>query len=274
MSDARNPERFPDDIKQAISRITSVVAGFAGTTFSEDEDGETDIDLTGVSVDQWALRDFARYFSERCAQLNIPYVLKYARDVQAVKQIKSDLASAGRSGNMSLRAYLDWAFDNRQMMMEKEAYFTLGTVQKYVTHFLQSLPDEDEHRPSWGDAIGPLMLEEYKMNRVIGLLVRFGIPLTAIFLRHAGFGDDRILQGISSRLSELAAEAKYEAVARVARQSISSSPYPDTFPMLDWRTKLTEIWDVSGCRAQAWWRETDYGGRPYIEYDEFVLPLM
>ena len=273
MTDVRDPANFPDDIKQAIDKVASVVAGFAGTTFNEDEGGG-DLDLVGVSVDQWGLKDFARYFADKCAQLHVPYVLKFARDVQSVKQIKADLSSVGRASNLDIKSYLDWSFDNRQMIMEKDVYFTLGTVQKYVNYFLQSLPDDDDHRPSWGDALGPMMLEEYNLNRAMGLLIRFGIPLAAVFLRHAGFSDERIMQGFGGRLTELATNQRFDAVAKIARQSISSSPYPEGFPMIDWRSRFSEIWDVAGCRAQSWWREADYGGRPYIEYDAFLSPNM
>lgn len=272
MTDVRDPANFPEDITQAIDKVASVVSGFAGTTFSEEDTG--DPDLLNLSVDQWGLKDFATYFSDKCASLHIPYVLKYARDVQGVKQIKADLSSTGRASNLDLKAYLDWAFDNRHMIIEQETYFTMGTIQKYVNHFMQSLPDDDDHRPSWGDALGPLMLDEYTTNKVMGLILRFGLPLTAIFMRHAGFTDERVSQGVGSRLTELAAEQKFDAVAKIARQSISCSPYPHEFPMLDWRLRFSEIWDVSGCRAQSWWREADYGGRPYIEYDAFLPPNM
>ena len=273
MSDVRDPDNFPADIKQAIEQVTSIVAGFAGTTFEEDTSG-SDSDLIGLSVDQWGLKDFARYFSDKCEELHVPYVLKYARDVQCVKQIKADLSSAGRAANLDLKFYLDWAFDNRQMIVEKDGYFTLGTVQKYVNYFLQTLPDDGNHRPSWGDALGPAMLGEYKTNKLMGLLVRFGIPLAAIFLKHAGFSDERVKQGLASRLTELAADGRHLIVAKIARATINLSPYPEGFPMRDWRSAFADIWDISGCRSQSWWRDADYGGMPYVEYDAFLMPGM
>ena len=165
MTNARNPDNFPDDVKTAADNICSIVNRFEQSTFAGSE--ASDNDLLEQSVTQWGLKEFARYFLQMCVSSGVPYVLKYVRDVQSVKQIKADLSSVGRASNDDLKSYIDWAFDHRDMITEKDGYFTLGTIQKHVNHFLQSLPSDDSHRPSWGDALGPLMLEEYNANKVV-----------------------------------------------------------------------------------------------------------
>ena len=60
-----------------------------------------------------------------------------------------------------------------------------------------------------------------------------------------------------------------ETIQDVARRSISSSPFPDWFPLLDWRERFAPIWESSFCTAKGWWYAEDDDGRPYSEYEDF-----
>jgi len=124
-------------------------------------------------------------------------------------------------------------------------------------------------RPSWGTPLAESMVIEYRTNGSLGLLTRFGIPLTAAILIKA-YPEARVVKGVAAKLAELVESRDLDAVCRIARQSIVASPYVDGFPLLDWRERFAEIWDTVGCRSQAWWRDGDYAGKAYIEYDGLI----
>jgi hypothetical protein len=270
-SDPRDPDNWPDEVRRSADAMVSVLSMFVGVTAmvpveTEDDDGS---DPSVLPVGEWSLRNFAQHFARQCEQHGLPYVLKYQRDVQAMKQIRADLSSVGRGSNDDLKAFLDWTFSHHEMISEKRGHFTTGSIQAYVSHFLQTIPDETLPRPSWGSPLAENMLIEYRENGSLGLLIKFGIPLAAIFLGKV-YPLDRVVLGIGSRLAKMVEARKLDDVCRVARQSIVSSPYLKQFPLLDWRDQYSEMWEVSGCRGQAWWRDEDYPGQPYIEYDGFV----
>jgi len=261
----RDAANFPEDVLKVIDQIQKVVKDFADTTISS---SEATIKIVTSDIESWTLKDFARYFADKCPQFDIPFVLQFNRDVSGIKSIKENLMIAARGGNKDLKQYIDWAFDNRNMIINKDKYFTIGTIAKHINLFLQSLPDDDNYRPSWGEKLLPLMIGEYQKNKAVGLLVRFGIPLTAAFMRMAKLQDSQIKSGIGDRLTGLVSDKEYQVIAKIARQSTNCSPYPDNFFMIDWRDEFSPIWDISGCKTQSWWHE-DFVGQPYTEYDEF-----
>lgn len=269
--DPRDPKNWPAAVVRSADALVEVVSSFEGEmavvevpTSKVGRDGIDDLPF-----DRWGNREFATYFARQCDEHLIPYVINYPRDVQAMKQIRADLSSVGRGSNDDMRAFLDWTFINRSMISERRGHFTTGSIQGFVSHFLQTIPDETLPRPSWGSPLGENMIIEYKENGSLGLLMRFGIPLAAAFLGKV-YPAERVAIGIGSRLAKMIEARAIEDVCKIARQSITASPYIDGFPLLDWRDRFSEIWDVAGCRSQTWWRNDDYPGRPYLEYDEFV----
>lgn len=269
--DPRDPANWPTEIARSADAIVSVLGRFSGEVELVTVEPSRDIfvDLSDLPVEQWSLRDFARYFSEQCTQHQVQYVLRYQRDVQAMKQVRSDLSSVGRGTNAELKAFLDWTFVNRQMIVERRGHFTTGSIQAFVSQFLQTIPDDNMPRPSWGSPLAENMIIEYRENGSLGLLVRFGIPLAAVFLGKV-YPEERVALGIGQRLAKLVEARRIDDIWRIARQSIVASPYLSGFPLLDWRERYSEVWEFSACRSEAWWRNDDYPGSPYIEYDAFL----
>lgn len=267
----RDPKNWPEEVRDSADAIVGVLSRFVGVTAmvpveTDDDDGS---DPSVLPIEEWSLRHFAQYFARQCEEHGLSYVLKYQRDVQAMKQIKADLSSVGRGKNQDLKSFLDWAISHHAMISERRGHFTTGSIQAFVSHFLQTIPDDTLPRPSWGSPLAENMIIEYRENGSLGLLVRFGIPLTASFLNKV-YPLDRIAMGIGGRLAKMVEARKLDDICRVARQSIVASPYLPEFPLLDWRERYSEMWKVSGCRGQAWWRDDDYPGQPYIEYDAFI----
>ena len=131
----------------------------------------------------------------------------------------------------------------------------------------------DEERTLGRDLLAD-MRREYRGDKTAGLLRKYGIPLTAAwFLKlKPDYPLETIVEGIEGRLRAWLELDDLELIQDVARKSITSSPNPDWFPLLDWRERFSELWERSFSTKQGWWREEDYVGRPYTEYDELRSP--
>ena len=223
-------------------------------------------------VEEWSWRDISMWFSAECKRRFVPFVLRYERDIGIIKEIHSDLASVGRDTKSDVRGMISWAFENQDRILEAEGSFTLSSIRGCINLYLQNNPIEAPNgERSLGIDIVKEMKMEYGDNKTAGVLRKYGIPLTAALFRKLkpDFPLERIAAGIEERLRGWMEEDNIENIQDVARRSISSSPYPGWFPLLDWRRSFAPIWKGSFSTSKGWWDEEDYDGQPYSEYDAF-----
>ena len=223
-------------------------------------------------VEEWSWRDLAMWFSAECKKRFVPFVLRYERDIGIIKEIHSDLISVGRNAKSDVKDLISWAFENQDGVLEAEGSFTLSSIRGCVNLYLQKQPAKmiDGERYLGIDLVKE-MKGEYGDNRTTGVIRKYGIPLTAALFRKLkpDYPLERIVGGIEERLRSWLKEDGLENIQDVARRSITSSPYPDWFPLLDWRRLLAPMWKESFSTSKGWWDEEDHDGRPYSEYDAF-----
>lgn len=280
MPEPRKPENWPEEIRGIAQKLTSIVAGTDRGIYDVAEDADESEELRAISVEQWSDRDFVEYFVDECANHGIPYTKNYSRDTHQVKQIHRAMKQTGHEDRLILKRFLDWAFTNSDVVIKSQKFFTLGTLPAVLNMFLQTLkfnPDEvkeeiveAEGPPRWGGNLAEMMLYTYREEKTAGLLIKYGIPLTAAFLMKGQFSLERITKGIADRLTKLVVNGRQDDCRTVAKQSIANSPYPGGFPLKNWRDDFHEIWKASNCKAETWWREEDNWGKPYIDYEFFI----
>jgi len=225
-----------------------------------------------IDVEEWSWRDMASWFSSECKKRFFPFVLRYERDIGIIKEIHSDLASVGRSGKADVKDLISWSFDNKDVIIESEGSFTLSSIRGCVNLYLQSQPaNVGDGERSLGIDIVKEMKMEYSENKTAGVVRKYGIPLTAaLFLMlKPDYPLDKISDGIGERLERWKTEDNLENIQDVARRSISLSPYPEWFPLQDWRGRFASFWKESFSTSKEWWDDSDCEGKPYVEYDKF-----
>ena len=224
-----------------------------------------------ANVEEWSWRDVASWFSAECKKFFIPFVIKYERDIGIIKDIHSDLSSVGRKTKGDVKDFISWAFENQNQVIDSQHGFTLSSIRSCINMYLQKqLIDIGDDENILGIDLVKEMRLEYIENKTVGILKKYGIPLSVAFLlkMKPDFPLEKIENGIRDRLRELIDGDRLEFVQSVAEKSITSSPYPDCFQLLDWRDKFLDCWDKSFSTSKKWWNEDDYNGRPYKEYDD------
>jgi hypothetical protein len=54
----------------------------------------------------------------------------------------------------------------------------------------------------------------------------------------------------------------------IIQKSISRSPYPSDFKLLDWRNLFQQ--DIAKFKNEIWWRSDDYPGQPRFKIEMFL----
>ena len=75
------------------------------------------------------------------------------------------------------------------------------------------------------------------------------------------------LKKLFESLSKGTAEDKI-LLQTIIQRSISRSPYPAEFSLLDWREHFELL--VEKYKIESWWRDEDYPGSPRFDYDKFI----
>jgi len=226
------------------------------------------------NIEEWSWRDIATWFSSECKKGFIPFVLNYERDISIIKGIHSDMSSIGRDKKADVRDLISWALENQSHVLDEEGSFTLSTIRHCINTYVQrqTVALGDGERKIGRDLVKAMKME-YAENRTAGIILRYGIPLSAAMFRmlRPDFPVEKIARGIADRLQIWMDNDDLESIRDIARKSITSSPYPDAFPLLDWRERFIALWVKSASVKQGWWREDDYEGRPYVEYESLLI---
>lgn len=225
-------------------------------------------------VGEWSWRDVASWFSSECKKRFVPFVIRYERDIGIIKSIHSDLASIGMKNKSDVKEFIEWAFENQDEIIDSEHSFTLTSIRNCVNTYIQKQSvNVGFEKKNLGIDIVEEMKEEYTKNKTVGILRRFGIPLSAAFFikMKPQFQPEKIAAGMEAKLSGWMSADDLEAIQDVARRSITSSPYPSWFPLLNWRELFDKVWKDSFSMNQKWWKDNDYEGSPYSEYENLKV---
>jgi hypothetical protein len=223
-------------------------------------------------VMEWSTKDFVNWFAAAMEErVGLPYSINYSRDIARLNEISAEMKRMGMSSKQDLKSFLDWSFERSSAISQKEGVFSLSSIMRYLNEYLQemTLPaGASREKPRLGYDLLEAMAKEGKSGATLGILKRFGVPLTATYFeRVKGLEREKILAGISSRLDQLAAEGKHEEMRDIFQQSVGNSPYPEWMFLTDWRAAFETQVRVSKSRSQRWWRQTDFEGLPFEEYD-------
>lgn len=268
---------MPSDLARVAVRISSLlsdeVVAEAPRVTSKQVDWQEQLSRMPAKVSEWGSKDFVHWFAGTMKErVGIPYSINYARDVSKLNEIKGELKRLGLTGKEDLKSFLDWAFEKNVTITEREGVFSLTSIMRYINEYLQTASvlakTEEQERPKLGYDLLVAMATEGKENATLGILRRFGIPLTVTYFeRVKGMARDKVMEGIVSRIDKMLAQEKGDVAREIFQRSISNSPYPEWMSLSDWRSAFEEQVRISKSRSQKWWRQADFEGLPFEEYD-------
>lgn len=268
---------MPEDLAAVANKIVALLSDKEITekprAVSKQVSWEEQLARMPSKVSEWSPRDFVHWFAgEMKEKVGIPYSIKYARDISKLNEIIAEMKRMGLPSKEELKAFLDWAFEHNVAISRKEGVFSLTSIMRYINEYMQTASPlakaSDARRPKLGYDLLEAMEEEGKSNATLGILKRFGIPLTAAYFENTkDLPRESTVQGIAKRLGQLLSDDKGDAARGIFERSISNSPYPEWMPLTDWRSVFEEQVRLSKSRSQKWWRQSDFEGLPFEEYD-------
>ena len=268
-------EDLPEEVTTLADGLSKMLSGTAPVVRLPNHSGWSDSDGEPPDdVDEWTAKDFVRWFAGQCRKrLDMPFSPLYARDCPMMKTLLADVKGIGR-GKYELRDFLDWTFDHRDRIVREKDSFTLNSIRYFLNDFLQASRDEHEEQPQRPRRDLMAEMTEERRTGLAHMLQRYGIPLVVAYAM-AAYGEtadfDKIVRNVGRVLDEAVGKGELEFVRFVARSSQDGSPYPRHFPLRDWRSRWSEVWNVAKCQIQPWWRDDDHEGRPLIEYDDLSI---
>lgn len=268
----RKVDSLPPQVEGLAQRLSQMVDGTPVPVSLPSNSGWSDgIGDPPDDVEEWDSRDFARWFGAECRRmLDLPYAPLYARDCPIIKTLLGDLKKVGREKS-DLKAFLGWTFGHYDRIVRDKGSFTLNTIRHFLNDFLQEPEEQAETRPR-RDLMAE-MLEERRAG-LPHMLEQYGIPLVAAYAL-AAYREkadlDKIDRNVGRVLEEALSRGDLDFVRFVARCSQDGSPYPEFFPLRDWRRRYADSWKVARCHVQPWWREADHAGRPLPEYGDLEV---
>ncbi len=225
------------------------------------------------NVEEWSWKDVVFWFSQECKKRGVPFIVMYERDLHIVKNIHADLSSIGRNKRGDVKVLIEWAFANMDQILIAEKNFTLGSIRNCINLYLQKeIVGVGEKRSLGFDFFGSVV-QEYERSATAGILRRFGIPITAAFFQKEkpDISMEKVAEGTRSRLQKMIGENRQDEVMEVFRRSIVASPYPEWFPLKNWRELFKDMTEALKLDEQGWWKDNDYGGEPLLEYEDFAV---
>lgn len=220
-------------------------------------------DPSDKSVNQWNNKDYANYFAIQYKKsFNLDYKISYESDTKIINQISMFLKSLGINPSTHSKLFIDWCFENKDMIMKRKQYFTLNNCKDFMNEYLQTalINIKQENEQIDFDYLKDLNAL-FNDKKMLIALKRYGIVIVSTYLQnHKNFSIDKLIDNIN----KLNLEAlDYE---KIARTTIMRSPYNDDMAMRNWRD-LFEQFKFNDCN---WWRDKDYSGIPHKDYKNLV----
>lgn len=226
------------------------------------------------NIDDWSSRDFVHWFvREREKTTGMSYVIEYSRDCSAIKKIVDAFIEAGLPfDNNEIKIFIEWSLENYQYITEQYDRYDLLSIHKSINDYLQQKNNNNQESERENVNIIQSMKDDYNAHsqkeRLLILLMEYGIPLTIQFYVSYGNDVDKVQNGIMKKLQEVSTCDKI-SLENIFRQSINFSPYPDFFDGNKWREIYSEIIQENKIPSKKWWRPQDYSGKHLSNYNNF-----
>ena len=228
-------------------------------------------------VSLWNTKSFVNYFAELYfTQTGGTYKKTYASDNSIFAEIGKFMTSNGLQKQEWTKKFIDWSFQQRELIIKKSGHFLPATIRNYLNHFYQEevIPKIEEdtiERSYFESTILDDIKEADEEGKSSEIYLRFGIPIASTYyLQYRGFKLETVEKGLALFIKSLASgnvESK-EKLSQMFQRSIMKSPYPEDFSELDWRVKYKQYCDKYS--KENWWREQDYKGKPLSEYNKLL----
>ena len=214
----------------------------------------------------WKTRDYTSYFTVKYKEIfELEYKLSYESDAKIINQILLFLQSLGTDYKQHCKKFIDWCFENRDLIIKRSQYFTLLTCKNFINEYIQFAMMDIKNETNQKTTIEYDFLSDldklYNEKKMLMSLKRYGIVIIATYLFYQKkLTLDQIIENINKLNLE---ESDYE---KISRTTIIRSPYLDEMILKNWRELFEKFkfWDLP------WWRTNDYYGNIHHNYKDLI----
>jgi len=226
-------------------------------------------------VNIWTNKNFATFFARNFQNyFGGNYKITFVSDLPIIKQIQDFFKNNGLDSNEWTKKFIEWSFENNEIIIKRYNYFTLNTVLNSINYFYQ---DEILSKVESGEVVR--IENDYSLLKEIDdlqgkissteIFARFGIPITVTYLCNIKkYSYAKVMSALMKRFENSQSSSDIQILERIFNSSIINSPYPDSFLCLDWRDLMKE--QINFYKTETWWRDSDYKGKYLNKYESLL----
>lgn len=221
-------------------------------------------------LNSWTSRNFSDYFClEYKKAFDGTYKVTYTSDNKYINVILEFMIDNGLEKNDWAKKFIDWCFLNKTLILQRSGHFLLPETINFLNRFYQDVINTS------GSVTQLDLFPDVKTLAVEGkskeLFSKYGIPLACTYYAtYKNISDEQLVSGIKKLFYQLSRGNAQERklLGDIIQKSISRSPYPQEFKILDWRDIFKA--EVSKFKTEPWWRNEDYPGQPRFKVEKFL----
>jgi len=222
-------------------------------------------------ISDWTSKDFVNYFFDKYkSNFNGVYKKTYSTDCVKINEFMEFMEANELNKNEWTKKFIDWCFDNVDFITKTTSTFTLSAMRGFLNTFFQQVIQNATRSSASLDIFDEVShaIENGKTKEVLSI---YGIPIVSTyFINHKNIENEKIKNGLNILFNNLMQGDSDELslLNKIVQRSISRSPYPENFELLNWRNLFPQL--EKKFKKELWWRDQDYYGSMQFKYDRFL----
>jgi hypothetical protein len=219
---------------------------------------------------QWSPKNFSDYFGTEYKRVfDGVYKITYTSDNKIINIIMEFMIENGLDKNEWTKKFIDWCFLNKGIILQRSGHFLLPELPNFLNRYYQDVISTNSTIALMD--IFPdvkLLASEGKSKE---LFSKYGIPIACTYYAtYKNISDEQLISGLRNLFNQLSKGNIQEKklLSDIIQKSISRSPYPSSFKILEWRE--TFMSEISKYKTETWWRADDYPGQPRFKIEKFL----
>lgn len=218
----------------------------------------------------WTPKHFSDYFAQEYKRVfDGVYKITYTSDNKIINIIMDFMADNALDKNEWTKKFIDWCFLNKSVVLQRTGHFLLPEFPNLLNRFFQ-----DVIKTNSTISLIDIFPEVHSLaseGKSKELFSKYGIPIASTYYAtYKKVSDQDLANGLKNLFTQMSKGNAQEKklLSDIIQKSISRSPYPANFKLLDWRTLFDK--EILKYKSEIWWRADDYPGQPRFKVEKFL----
>lgn len=221
-------------------------------------------------ISQWSPKNFSDYFGAEYKRVfDGVYKITYTSDNKIINIIMEFMIENGLEKNEWTKKFIDWCFLNKGVILQKSGHFLLVEFPNFLNRYYQDVISRNSAVALMD--IFPDVKALASEGKSKELFSKYGIPIACTYYAtYKNISDEQLVSGLRNLFNQLSKGniQEKQLFGDIIQKSISRSPYPNDFKILDWREIFAT--EISKYKSEPWWRPDDYPGQARFKVEKFL----